>query len=177
MKGNNDLLSITQPEIIKNIHQDYLEAGADIIETNTFSSTSVAMSDYQMEDLAYELNYKSAKIAKEATQKYSIKTPDRPRYVAGSIGPTNKTASMSPDVNDPGFRTIDFDQLAVAYKEQIVGLIDGGDNACSVPDSCKIDIDRRIVSGENHEKFLDELNEICLAIQQDIKNFKYFKHI
>ena len=126
LKGNNDLLSITQPEIIKNIHQDYLEAGADIIETNTFSSTSVAMSDYQMEDLAYELNYKSAKIAKEATQKYSIKTPDRPRYVAGSIGPTNKTASMSPDVNDPGFRTIDFDQLAVAYKEQIVGLIDGG---------------------------------------------------
>ena len=126
LKGNNDLLSITHPEIIKKIHCEYLKAGADIIETNTFSSTSIAMADYQMEDLAYELNYKSAKIAKEATQKYSIKTPDRPRYVAGSIGPTNKTASMSPDVNDPGFRTIDFDQLAVAYKEQIVGLIDGG---------------------------------------------------
>jgi len=126
LKGNNDLLSITQPEIIKKIHRDYLEAGAYIIETNTFSSTSIAMADYQMEDLAYELNHESAKIAKEATQEYSIKTPDRTRYVAGSIGPTNKTASMSPDVNDPGFRAVDFDQLAGAYREQITGLIDGG---------------------------------------------------
>lgn len=126
LKGNNDLLSITQPKIIKNIHLDYLEAGADIIETNTFSSTRIAMADYQMEDLAYELNYESAKIAKKAAQEYSIKTPDSPRYVAGSIGPTNKTASMSPDINDPGFRAVDFDQLAEAYREQVIGLIDGG---------------------------------------------------
>ena len=126
LKGNNDLLSITHPEIIKKIHCEYLKAGADIIETNTFSSTSIAMADYQMEDLAYELNYESAKIAREAAQEYSIKTPNRPRYAAGSIGPTNKTASMSPVVNDPGYRAVDFDQLAVAYREQVSGLIDGG---------------------------------------------------
>lgn len=126
LKGNNDLLSITHPEIIKKIHCEYLKAGADIIETNTFSSTSIAMADYQMEDLAYELNYESAKIAREAAQEYSIKTPNRPRYAAGSIGPTNKTASMSPDVNDPSYRAVDFDQLAVAYREQVSGLIDGG---------------------------------------------------
>ena len=126
LKGNNDLLSITHPEIIKKIHCEYLKAGADIIETNTFSSTSIAMADYQMEDLAYELNYESAKIAREAAQEYSIKTPNRPRYAAGSIGPTNKTASMSPEVNDPGYRAVDFDQLVVAYREQVTGLIDGG---------------------------------------------------
>ena len=109
LKGNNDLLSITKPELIKNIHLAYLEAGADIIETNTFSSTSIGMADYQMEALAYELNFESAKIGKEAVLIYNEKTPDQPRFVAGSIGPTNKTASMSPDVNDPGYRAIDFD--------------------------------------------------------------------
>ncbi|MEK9602810.1 MAG: homocysteine S-methyltransferase family protein [Flavobacteriaceae bacterium] len=124
--GNNDLLSITQPEAIKKIHEQYLLAGADIIETNTFSSTSIAMADYQMEDLAYELNYESAKIAKQATQKIIAQNPDKPRFVAGSIGPTNKTASMSPDVNDPGFRAISFDELSEAYREQISGLVDGG---------------------------------------------------
>lgn len=126
LKGNNDLLSITQPEIIKDIHRAYLDAGADIVETNTFSSTSIGMADYQMESLAYELNYESAKIAKEVTLEYQEKTPEQKRYVAGSIGPTNKTASMSPDVNDPGFRAVDFDELVSAYKEQTLGLVDGG---------------------------------------------------
>ena len=126
LKGNNDLLSITQPEIIKEIHRNYFDAGADIVETNTFSSTSIGMVDYQMESLAYELNYESAKIAKEVSEEYSEKTPDQPRYVAGSIGPTNKTLSMSPDVNDPGYRAITFDELVIAYKEQVNGLVEGG---------------------------------------------------
>lgn len=126
LKGNNDLLSITQPEIIKGIHRDYFDAGADIVETNTFSSTSIGMADYEMETLAYELNYESAKIAKEVSQEYLEKTPDQARYVAGSIGPTNKTASMSPDVNDPGYRAITFDALVTSYREQINGLVDGG---------------------------------------------------
>ena len=126
LKGNNDLLSITQPEIIKEIHRNYFDAGADIVETNTFSSTSIGMADYQLESLAYELNYESAKIAKEVSEEYLEKTPDQPRYVAGSIGPTNKTLSMSPDVNDPGYRAITFDELVIAYKEQVNGLVDGG---------------------------------------------------
>tara|TARA_B100001996_G_scaffold376501_1_gene357819 strand:+ start:1373 stop:2356 length:984 start_codon:yes stop_codon:yes gene_type:complete len=121
LKGNNDLLSITQPEIIKEIHRGYLKAGADIIETNTFSSTSIAMEDYNLKDYVYELNYESAKIAKEVVTEFKEK-----KYVAGSIGPTNKTASMSPDVNDPGFRAIHFDELVASYKEQIKGLIEGG---------------------------------------------------
>lgn len=122
LKGNNDLLSLTQPEIIKSIHRAYFEAGADIVETNTFSSTSIGMADYKMEELAYELNYESAKIAKEVAQEFT----DKPRYVAGSIGPTNRTASMSPDVNDPGFRAVTFDELVTAYEEQVKGLIEGG---------------------------------------------------
>ncbi|MGA1776726.1 MAG: homocysteine S-methyltransferase family protein [Flavobacteriaceae bacterium] len=126
LKGNNDLLSLTQPEIIKKIHKAYLEAGADLIETNTFSSTSIGMADYQMEDLAYELNYESAKIAKEIAQEFTAKTPHQRRYVVGSIGPTNKTASMSPDVNDPGYRAVTFDELVEAYREQVLGLIAGG---------------------------------------------------
>mgnify|MGYP001448600289 CR=1 FL=1 len=126
LKGNNDLLSLTQPNIIKEIHRKYLDAGADILETNTFSSTSIGMADYQMENLAYELNYESAKIAKEACREYLKKTPNQSRYVAGSIGPTNKTASMSPDVNDPGFRAITFDELVISYSEQIEALIEGG---------------------------------------------------
>lgn len=124
--GNNDLLSITQADAIKKIHEQYLLAGADIIETNTFSSTSIAMADYQLEDMAYELNYESAKIAKEVAQKISEENPDKPRFVAGSIGPTNKTASMSPDVNDPGFRAVSFDELFEAYYEQVSGLVEGG---------------------------------------------------
>ena len=124
--GNNDLLSITQPDAIKNIHEQYLLAGADIIETNTFSSTSIAMADYQLEHLAYELNFESAKIAKQVAQKISTENPDKPRFVAGSIGPTNKSASMSPDVNDPGFRAVSFDELFDAYHEQVAGLVEGG---------------------------------------------------
>ena len=126
LKGNNDLLSITQPQIISEIHKKYLEAGADILETNTFSSNSISMADYNMEDLVYELNFESAKIAKKLSNEYSIKDPSKPRFVAGSIGPTNKTASMSPDVSDPGFRAITFDELVISYTEQIKGLVDGG---------------------------------------------------
>lgn len=126
LKGNNDMLSLTQPELIKDIHRAYLEAGSDIIETNTFSSTSIAMADYQMEEYVYELNYASAKIAREAAQEYTLANPDKPRFVAGSLGPTNASASLSPDVNDPGFRLVNFDDLVVAYKEQTRGLVDGG---------------------------------------------------
>ena len=126
LKGNNDLLSITQPQVIREIHEKYLEAGADILETNTFSSTSIGMADYEMEDLVYELNFASAKIAKEAAEAFTLKDPSKPRFVAGSIGPTNKTASMSPDVNDPGYRAIDFDALVQAYREQAIGLLEGG---------------------------------------------------
>ena len=121
LKGNNDLLSITRPDIIKDIHKGYIDSGADIIQTNTFSSTSIAMEDYALQDLVYELNFESAKIAREVTDKF-----DNKKYVAGSIGPTNKTASMSPDVNDPGFRAITFDELVESYKDQISGLVDGG---------------------------------------------------
>jgi 5-methyltetrahydrofolate--homocysteine methyltransferase len=126
LKGNNDLLVLTQPEAIKTIHRQYLEAGADILETNTFNSTSVSMADYHMEDLVYELNYMAARLAKEATEEYNEKTPDKPRFVAGSIGPTSKTTSLSPDVNNPGYRAVTFDELVESYTEQIRGLVDGG---------------------------------------------------
>lgn len=126
LKGNNDLLSITRPDIIKEIHAEYFEAGADIAETNTFSSTSIAQADYGLEDLAYELNYESAKIAREVADEFTAKNPDKPRFVAGSIGPTNRTASISPDVNDPGFRAVTFDELVEAYTEQVKGLVEGG---------------------------------------------------
>ena len=126
LQGNNDLLSITQPKAIKEIHAKYLEAGADIIETNTFSGTSIAMADYQLESIVYELNYQSAKIAKEVADEFTLKTPEKPRFVAGSIGPTNKTASMSPNVNDPAYRAVTFDELKTAYKVQVEALIDGG---------------------------------------------------
>lgn len=126
LKGNNDLLSLTQPQIIEAIHKEYLQAGADLIETNSFSGTTIAMADYHMEDLVYELNYESAKIAKKACEEFTLKNPDKPRFVAGSIGPTNKTASLSPDVNDPGFRAITYDELRVAYKQQAEALLDGG---------------------------------------------------
>lgn len=126
LKGNNDLLSLTRPDIIKTIHREYLDAGADIIETNTFSGTTIAMHDYHMEDLVYELNFESAKIAREACDEFTDENPEKPRFVAGSIGPTNKTASLSPDVNDPGYRAITFEQLRMAYKQQAEALIDGG---------------------------------------------------
>lgn len=126
LKGNNDLLSLTQPKAIEEVHRKYLEAGADIIETNTFSGTTIAMADYHMENLVYELNYESAKIARKVCDEFTAKNPDKPRFVAGSIGPTNRTASLSPDVNDPGFRAITFDELRIAYKQQSEALLDGG---------------------------------------------------
>lgn len=122
LKGNNDLLSITRPEIIKDIHRQYFQAGADIAETNTFSGTWIAQADYGLEDAVYRINYESAKIAKEVANEFT----DKPRFVAGSIGPTNRTASISPDVNDPGFRAITFDELVGAYKDQVNALMDGG---------------------------------------------------
>lgn len=122
LKGNNDLLSITQPQAVKAVHRAYFEAGADIVETNTFSSTSIGQADYQLESLVYELNFQSAKIAREVAAEFT----DKPRFVAGSIGPTNRTASMSPNVNDPGFRTVTFDELKIAYRQQVEALLDGG---------------------------------------------------
>ena len=126
LKGNNDLLSLTQPELIKDIHRDFLEAGSDIIETNTFNATSISQADYNMQDLAYELNVAAAENAREVADEFTARNPDKPRLVAGAIGPTNKTLSLSPDVEDPGFRAITFDQLKEAYAEQIRGLADGG---------------------------------------------------
>lgn len=126
LKGNNDILSITRPDIIKDIHRQYLEAGADIIETNTFSGTSIAQADYHLEPFVFELNYESARIAREVADEFTKKEPHKPRFVAGAMGPTNKTASLSPEVNNPGFRAVDFDQLAAAFKEQARGLIEGG---------------------------------------------------
>lgn len=126
LKGNNDLLSLTQPGAIATIHSKYFEAGADIVETNTFSATSIAMADYKMEGLVYEINYQSAKIAKQVANKFTEENPSKPRFVAGSMGPTNKTASLSPDVNKPEFRAITFEALRKAYKEQAKALIDGG---------------------------------------------------
>ena len=124
LKGNNELLSQTQPQVIKEIHEDYLDAGADIIETNTFGANSIAQADYYMPHLIHEMNLESARLAKEAAKKFS--TPEKPRFVAGAIGPTPKTASISPDVNDPGARNVDFDQLVASYKEQTKSLIEGG---------------------------------------------------
>ena len=126
LKGNNDLLSITQPETIRDIHEAAMDAGSDIIETNTFSSTSIAQADYRLEDLAYELNYEAARVARETADAFAQKTPERPRYVAGALGPTNRTASLSPDVNNPGFRNITFDVLADSYAEAARGLVEGG---------------------------------------------------
>lgn len=126
LKGNNDLLSLTRPEIIEDIHRQYFEAGADIAETNTFSGTTVALADYDLQDFVYEINYHSAKIARKVADEFTALNPNKPRFVAGSIGPTNRTASISPDVNDPGFRGITFDELVTAYYQQIGALIDGG---------------------------------------------------
>lgn len=126
LKGNNDLLSLTRPDIIKDIHREYYEAGADIAETNTFSSTTIAQADYRLEHVVYDLNYQSAKLAREVADEFTKKEPHKPRFVAGAMGPTNRTASISPDVNNPGYRAITFDQLVAAYKQQGQGLLDGG---------------------------------------------------
>lgn len=126
LQGNNDLLTLTQPEAIQSIHEKYLAAGADIIETNTFSCTTIAMADYYMEDLVYELNYEATKIALKAAEKYTLLDPSKPRYVAGSVGPTNRTASLSPDVNNPGYRAVSFEDLRIAYRQQVEALLDAG---------------------------------------------------
>jgi len=126
LQGNNDLLSLTRPDVIRQIHDEYLAAGADMIETNTFSANAVSMADYHLEDLCYEMNAASARLARAAADAFTAQNPDRPRFVAGSMGPTNRTASISPDVNDPGFRAVTFDDLEAAYFEQAKGLADGG---------------------------------------------------
>jgi len=126
LKGNNDLLSVTKPEVIREIHAQFLEAGADIIETNTFNSTSISQADYHLEEWVYQLNLQSAKLAVEVAAEFTAKNPEKPRYVAGAIGPMNKTLSLSPDVNDPGFRSVTFDEVKASYREQIKGLLDGG---------------------------------------------------
>lgn len=126
LKGNNDLLSITRPDIIKAIHREYLEAGADIIETNTFSGNKISQRDYGCEDAVYEINYESAKIAREVADEFTAKNPNKPRFVAGSMGPTTMTASLSPNVNDPAYRAVTYDELVEAFKEQTISLIDGG---------------------------------------------------
>lgn len=126
LKGNNDILALTRPDVIKEIHKEYLEAGADIIETNTFNANKLSQSDYKTEYLVYDINYYSAKIAKEAVEEFNIKNPDKPRFVAGALGPTNKSLSLSPDVNDPGYRASSFDEMRSVYYEQVKGLVDGG---------------------------------------------------
>ncbi|MEG6509091.1 homocysteine S-methyltransferase family protein [Methyloligella sp. 2.7D] len=126
LKGNNDLLVLTQPDIIREIHGAYFEVGADVVETNTFNAQVISQADYHLEDASYEMNVAAARLAREAADIWSAKTPERPRLVAGAIGPTNRTASISPDVNDPGFRNVDFDTLVAAYADQTRGLIEGG---------------------------------------------------
>ena len=126
VKGNNDLLVLTQPKVIEDIHSEYLAAGADIIETNTFNAQRISLADYHMEDLAYEMNVAAAKLARRAADAWTAKTPEKPRFVAGAVGPTNRTASISPDVNNPDYRNINFDELRDAYKEQVRGLTEGG---------------------------------------------------
>jgi 5-methyltetrahydrofolate--homocysteine methyltransferase len=126
LRGNNDLLVLTQPGVIRRIHSEYLAAGADVIETNTFNSTSVAQADYRLQHLVHELNFEAAKLARAAADEFTAKDPSRPRFVAGALGPTNRTASMSPEVNDPAFRNITFDELKAAYAEAVRGLVEGG---------------------------------------------------
>ncbi|MDO9497343.1 MAG: homocysteine S-methyltransferase family protein, partial [Nocardioides sp.] len=126
LQGNNDLLTLTQPEIIAEIHREYLEAGADIVETNTFNANSISLADYGLEELSYELNLESARLARREVDAMNERTPERPRYVAGAFGPTTRTASISPDVNDPAARNVSYDQLVAAYLEAGRGLLDGG---------------------------------------------------
>lgn len=154
LKGCNDLLSITKPEVIGEIHAAYLGAGADIIETNTFNATSVSMADYKLESIVYEMNVASARLAVAEAQKYSLLTPDKPRFVAGAVGPTSKTASMSPDVNDPGYRAVSYDELKAAYAEQVNGLIDGG---------CDLILVETIFDTLNAKAALHAINEILAA--------------
>ena len=126
LKGNNDLIALTRPDVAGAIHEAYLEAGADIIETNTFSSQAISQADYALESICYELNFEAARLAKRAADRFSERTPHKPRFVAGAIGPTNRTLSLSPRVNEPAYRAVSFDQVRTAYAEQVAGLVDGG---------------------------------------------------
>ncbi len=132
LKGNNDLLVLSQPAIIREVHEAYLAAGSDIISTNTFNGTSISMADYDMEKLAYEINFEAGRLCREAAEKFTAQNPEKPRFVAGAIGPTNRTCSISPDVNNPGFRNVTFDELVEAYSEQTRGLINGGVDALMI---------------------------------------------
>ena len=126
LKGDNDLLALTRPDVIEAIHRAYFEAGADFAETNTFNSTRISQADYGLEDAVYDLNVAAARLARKAADAFTARTPDKPRFVIGVLGPTNRTASLSPDVNNPGFRNVTFDELVAAYTEQTEGLLDGG---------------------------------------------------
>jgi len=159
LKGNNDLLSITQPRIIKEIYKVYLGAGADLIETNTFNGTAIAQADYKTESLTYDINLAAARLAKEAAGEYTLKDPAKPRFVAGTLGPTNKTATLSSDVNDPGYRAITFDQLVEAYTEQIRGLIDGGVDILLI---------ETVFDTLNCKAAIYAIEEYCVKIQRDI---------
>lgn len=159
LKGNNDILSLTRPEIIKEIHQAYFQAGADIIETNTFSGTSIAQADYGLEHIIFDLNFQSAQIAREVADEWTSKEPTKPRFVAGSIGPTNRTASISPDVNDPGFRAITFDELVRAYGEQTHALIEGGVDLLLV---------ETVFDTLNAKAALYAISEVLEKLQKDI---------
>jgi 5-methyltetrahydrofolate--homocysteine methyltransferase len=164
VKGNNDLLNITRPDIIKAIHLEYLKAGADIIETNTFSTQRISMADYQMEAISYELSYEGAKIAKESTAEFMAANPGRRCFVAGAIGPTNRTLSMSPDVNDPGYRAIYFDELEAAYTEQVRGLVDGGSDVLLIETIFDtLNAKAAIVAIKKYEKEVNRKLEIMIS--------------
>jgi 5-methyltetrahydrofolate--homocysteine methyltransferase len=161
LKGNNDLLVLSQPEIISEIHNAYLEAGADMLETNTFNAQAISQADYGLQDYAYELNVAAAKLAREAADAWTEQTPDQPRFVAGAIGPTNRTASISPDVNNPGFRNVSFDELVEAYATQARGLIEGGVDAILI--ETVFDTLNAKAAGFAVEQVFDELG-VCLPV-------------
>jgi 5-methyltetrahydrofolate--homocysteine methyltransferase len=159
LKGNNDLLVLTQPQIILDIHRAFLESGADILETNTFSANSISMADYHMENLVWELNVEATKLARQAADEFTAKNPDKPRFVAGSIGPTNRTASLSPDVNNPGFRAVNFDDLRLAYREQVQALIEAG---------CDLLLVETVFDTLNCKAALFAINELKEEMNSDI---------
>lgn len=159
LKGNNDLLVLTQPQIILDIHRAFLDAGADILETNTFSANSISMADYHMENLVWELNVEATKLAKQAAEEFTIKNPGKPRFVAGSIGPTNRTASLSPDVNNPGYRAVSFDDLRLAYREQTQALIEAG---------CDLLLVETVFDTLNCKAALFAINELKEEMNSDI---------
>ncbi len=159
LKGNNDLLVLTQPQIILDIHRAFLDAGADILETNTFSANSISMADYHMENLVWELNVEATKLAKQAAEEFTLKNPGKPRFVAGSIGPTNRTASLSPDVNNPGFRAVSFDDLRLAYREQTQALIEAG---------CDLLLVETVFDTLNCKAALFAINELKEEMNSDI---------